>query len=86
MLSRKSYPDEQVIWTPENNPSLLNKERTEKLLPSSIENRDMILMTVAKKDNLLSVGALNELNEFNKIYYNFTYKVDGVNISFPIVC
>lgn len=42
MLSRKVYEDEQVIWTPENNPSLLSKHKVDDLFTST--NRNFVLM------------------------------------------
>ena len=45
----ESFDDEQIIWTPEGNQSLKNKERVETLFDGSTSAREVAVIIEAKQ-------------------------------------
>ena len=53
--SYDTYEDEQLIWTPEGNPSLKNKERAEELFDFSSARRVSIIVEAKQVDGYSNI-------------------------------
>ena len=56
MTQSSSYENEQLVWTPADNQSIKNLEKSEKLFANDEKRRLVGIIAVAKKgDNILTV-------------------------------
>jgi hypothetical protein len=67
MGSAEEFPDENIIWTPEGNPSLVNKGKAEELFPQKEKYRVINLMVEATGDNVLTRESLETVREFEEL-------------------
>jgi hypothetical protein len=87
MAKRATYPDEKLIWTPSNNPSIKNDERIKEMFPSKkgflsiigeVKNIDS-----GSSDNIITLEAMTELNEYlNGVSAITTTLVTGKTLKF----
>ena len=47
----KAYPDQTLIWTPSDNPTLKNKEKSHNLFPEEDKVRQINLIVESRDDN-----------------------------------
>ena len=69
MGSAKEYEDENIIWTPAGNPSLLNKEAADLMFPVEEKYRTINVVAVAKGDNLITPQFLKEVKQWEDMVY-----------------
>ena len=55
MTQSKSYEDEQFVWTPAGNPSILNYYKSQEMFKNDEESRLLSIIVESKSDNLLTV-------------------------------
>lgn len=54
MSQSKSYEDEQFVWTPANNPSIKNYEKSKVMFAKDQESRLISVIIESKEGNLLT--------------------------------
>ena len=69
MGQAETYEDEQVIWTPNGNQSLKNKDRGDALFQTDEVERIVSLIAVSKSDSLLTVDAYKEMIAFEEALF-----------------
>jgi len=72
MTKSKSAEDEQFVWTPAENQSILNYRKSKELFANDEKSRFLQVIAESTGDNLLNKESFAELISFNEMLYGIT--------------
>lgn len=64
MGNTKSFPDEEIVWTPNGNPSILARDRSRVMFPSSGGFIGALFEVKGSNTNILTLNAFREIENF----------------------
>ena len=64
MGSPKKFPDEEIVWTPAGNPSILARDRSRVMFPSSGGFIGALFEVKGSTSNIITLNAFKEMEKF----------------------
>lgn len=83
MATRKGYEDEQLIWTPADNPSLTSRDKSMKLFPSKSGFVSLIAEVKDPSDegaSIITLAAMKEIKEYVDLMQDAKADINGTEV------